>query len=134
MSKQHNYSQYSNKNKKNETEPEIQVEQVVEPEVAVPETPSAEVKMEVTETVIQEPTVEETTTEVPEIPVVGTVVGCTKLNVRAYPASDAEIVCIIDATAPVEVVPAKTTIDWAGVVTEAGIEGYCMRKFIDVAL
>lgn len=124
MSKKHNYSQYSNKNKQNENVEETLVEEVTELEVTETEVIPAEVKMEVAETV----------SDLPEIPATGTVVGCTKLNVRAYPASNADIVCIVDGGAPVEVIAAKTTIDWAAVVTEAGIEGYCMRKFIDVAL
>lgn len=122
MSKR-NYTNYSKKNES--VEPEV-VEIVETPEAqvmqfSVPET-EPEVKME-----------PETTTEaVPEIPKIGTVSGCTKLNVRRKPAAGADVVTIINVGTEVEIDEAKSTAEWYKVITNTNVEGYCMRKFITV--
>jgi uncharacterized protein YgiM (DUF1202 family) len=116
MSKR-NYTNYSKKNEN--VEPETSEAQVMQ--FSVPET-EPEVKME-----------PETTTEaVPEIPKIGTVTGCTKLNVRIKPLATATIVSVIDAGTVVEIDEAKSTADWYKVIVPAVNEGYCMRKFIAV--
>lgn len=114
MSKR-NYTNYSKKNENVESE----VTEAAE---------TAEVKMEseVTEAI-------ETGVEVvPEIPKIGTVSGCTKLNVRRKPAAGAEVVSIINAGTEVEIDEAKSTAEWYKVIVPAVNEGYCMRKFITV--
>lgn len=116
MSKR-NYTNYSKKNEN--VEPETSEAQVMQ--FSVPET-EPEVKME-----------PETTTEaVPEIPKIGTVTGCTKLNVRIKPLATATIVSVIDAGTEVEIDTAHSTADWYKVIVPAVNEGYCMRKFITV--
>ena len=119
----HNYSQYSKQN--NQTaEVEIGVTDVVienvEPQVDVVE-----------ETVGTVETVE--TVSQPE-KVIGVVANCSKLNVRATPDATAEVVCVIDVNSEVEIDVEKTTLDWVSVCTTTGIEGYCMRKFIEANL
>lgn len=125
MSK-HNYSQYSNKkNDKtaavgdqvsydNEPVQEIHnaVDVVVEPVVVAP---TPEVKME------------------PKI-VKGTVAGCSKLNVRAKPSTEADIVCVLDAKSEITINVDKSTDEWFCICTAAGVKGYCMRKFVDANL
>lgn len=124
MSK-HNYSQYSNKkNNKtsavvnpvsynNEPVQEIHaVDVVVEPVVVAP---TPEVKME------------------PKI-VKGTVAGCSKLNVRAKPSTDADIVCVLDVESEITINVDKSNTEWFCICTAAGVKGYCMRKFVDARL
>ena len=139
MSK-HNYNQYSNKNKQNNPtnhsnstnqqkkpapiEPkEVEVKPLVaktEPKVEA----APEVKM-----------VEETvkTVALPET-VEGIVVNCAKLNVRANPDVNAEVVYVLDTMSEIEIDVAKSTNDWFRICTATGVEGYCMRKFIEAHL
>lgn len=111
MSK-HNYSQYSKKNNK--------------PVVDVPVTPVPDAT---------------TTVSAPEIPLeikmvveptIGTVVGCIKLNVRVAPNIMATVSGVLDRKSEVKVNLDKSTDEWFSVCTAAGIDGYCMRKFIEL--
>lgn len=120
MSK-HNYSQYSNKNNK-------------------PKQPqkSAEVKMEFDEPVVTEasvtPMVETVDTVVLPKSVSGVVVNCSKLNVRAEPNTDSAIVCVLEAMSEIEIDVNKSNNEWFKICTAIGVEGYCMRKFVDARL
>lgn len=134
----HNYTQYS---KKNETETEVTQNTVyVEPEVAVTEETAntAAVKMDVPEvTVVNETTPEvqsEPETETESETVIGTVFGCSKLNVRATPDLFAEVVCIVSAGDEVIIDPDKSYNDWLCVCTATGVDGYCMRKYVNASL
>lgn len=62
----------------------------------------------------------------------GLIVDCLKLNVRVAPYSDAEVATIIDASANFLVDESQSTEDFYKVYTEAGAEGYCMRKYVRV--
>lgn len=118
MSK-HNYSQYSNKNFETvedvaESVAPVEVESVVEEAV----TPMVE-------------TVE--TVTLPET-VTGTVVNCTKLNVRVKPNITADVVCVLDVKSEIKIDVAKSNDEWFCVCTAAAVEGYCMRKFVKASL
>ena len=60
----------------------------------------------------------------------GVVADCLKLNLRKKPSADAEVLVTIDALSKVMVDMAESTNDFFKVVTETGIEGFCMRKYI----
>lgn len=81
---------------------------------------------ETEETVAQEVTTAE------EVVKMGVVTDCLKLNVRKEPSLDADILCEITALSSVVVEEDKSTADFYKVCTEAGIEGYCMKKYIAV--
>lgn len=66
--------------------------------------------------------------------VIGFVSDCTKLNVREQPEIDADVVCVLNNGTEVEINVANSTNEWFSVCTAAGIEGYCMRKFINARL
>lgn len=104
MSKHHNYTNYS-KNSNATTPPEV------------------EDKVEVVETVV-EPEASE--------PVVGIVSGCVKLNVRKNPHTNAEVLCVIDENSEVVIDEENSTHEFYKICTEAGVEGFCMKKFINV--
>lgn len=126
MSK-HNYTQYSNK-KNNPVAQDVEekvVDVVIEPvaEVAeVIETPVAPM--------VQEPEKKAKET----VTVTGTVIKCAKLNVRAEADVTAEVVCVLDAASEIEINVNKSNSEWFSVCTATGIEGYCMRKFIQADL
>lgn len=128
MSK-HNYSQYSNKqnynqHKAEEVEPKM-VEEVVEPKAELDMT-APEVKMEPVVETKPEPAVEAPKPKV----TTGAVTGCMKLNVRANPKSDADVLCVIDVDSKIELDMSKSTKEWYRVRTANGVDGYCMKKFI----
>ena len=66
--------------------------------------------------------------------VIGFVSDCTKLNVREQPEIDADVVCVLNNGTEVEINVVNSTNEWFSVCTAAGIEGYCMRKFINARL
>lgn len=118
MSK-HNYSKYSNKN----AEPVVETE-ATETEAVIENTAP---EIEVAEEIVATPAKETK-------PVIGTVANCTRLNVRAKSNTAAEVVCVLDAGSKVTINKKQSTDEWFRVTTDAGVEGYCMRKFVKASL
>lgn len=69
-------------------------------------------------------------TEMIKNSVPGVVTDCLRLNVRDEASEDAEIVTIIDALSEVMVDIANSTDKFYKVCTAAGVEGFCMKKYI----
>lgn len=67
----------------------------------------------------------------PEL-ITGIVSDCSRLRVRNYPGLDANVICEIDAGAQVVIDNTESTEEFYKVCTEAGIDGYCMKRFIKV--
>lgn len=126
----HNYSQYSNKKKKNYNKPKAELVDAVTT-VEAPVEP-AEIKMESTP-VVDPVVVNEVVDTNPKAEVntvfAGIVVGCNKLNVRSKPAIDANVLMTLDAGTEIVIDPARSTTDWLKITT-AGVDGFCMRKFV----
>jgi len=62
----------------------------------------------------------------------GIVTGCEKLNVRKEPSSTAAIICEIENRTEVMIEEVESTEDFYKVCTASGIDGFCMRKFIEI--
>lgn len=62
----------------------------------------------------------------------GVVVDCLRLNVRKAPDPKAEILCAIDAATDLMIDEEQSTRDFYKVCTAAGVEGYCMKKFVSI--
>lgn len=78
---------------------------------------------EPTESVIEEETV---------APIqMGTVTGCLKLNVRKKPSIKSDPICTVDAKTKLVILESDNA-DWYKVEVEKGVEGYCMKKYVDV--
>lgn len=60
------------------------------------------------------------------------VVTAAKLNVRKLPSPNAEVLAVINQNSKVQIDTEASTVDWYKVYTAAGVEGYCMKKFITV--
>ena len=86
--------------------------------------PQNSIADEVTETA-------EVTVSFEETNPVGVVVGCEKLNVRKEPSINSEVVFQFPCNMEVEIFVDKSTEDWFYVCNAAGIEGFCMKKYID---
>ena len=111
-----NYNQYANKE---ETTP---VEEIEEPIDTTEMVEKNEVVTEETEVIENK-----TPDEVPK-PVYG-VVNCSKLNIRRGPSIDTTSLCIVEGGSKLDI--EQYNEEWLKVLTEDGISGYCMRKFID---
>lgn len=150
MSK-HNYNQYSKKPNQNPQQkkpdvtatakPVVSTKTIEMPEIksAVPEAPTVHnytVQAESPKPAAPEVKMVEETVKTVSLPetVEGTVVNCAKLNVRVAPDITAEVVGVLDAMSEIEIDVAKSTNEWFHVCTAIGIEGYCMRKFIEAYL
>ena len=105
-----NYTNYSKQEKK-----------VPRPEVPI------DVNEEVKETEIIAPIAPE-----PKKTVRGVVVGCFNLNVRTGPSKDFDVICEIPSDSEVEIDESESFEDFYKICTASGVEGFCMKKFIEV--
>lgn len=67
---------------------------------------------------------------------VGIVANCEKLNLRKSPLKDSDGANIITELLPgvaVVIDEDESTSDFYKVTTETGLEGYCMRQFIELS-
>lgn len=122
-----NYNNFSSAKPAEEakTEPvEVEVKEEVKEEVKVEEpTP-------VVEEVKPEPIPAPVVKPEPPKPLTGKVTGCAKLNVRESANTTANVLAVINEGSEVVINRIKSTVDFYAVCTVAGIEGYCMKKFI----
>lgn len=131
MSKNRNYKSYNNYSNPKTEEVAAVEETPVVTEAAVEEVSKTE-EIPVEE-IIEEaaPVVtEEVKEEVKQV--IGGLVDCARLRVRKAPNTTADVLCEIDSTAKVMIDKVKSTSDFYKVCTEAGVEGYCMKKFIKI--
>lgn len=124
MSKhKHNYTQYSNKNhasnmnEKTEDTPNLKT-----PEVKMDNVPAVKLVDEQVKTVVLPKTVE------------GMVVGCARLNVRAEANLFSDVICTLNAQSEIEINVEKSDNEWFYICTASGLEGYCMRKYVEAHL
>ena len=80
---------------------------------------------------VEEP-VPEVKPVVPIKEIKGVVVNCVRLNVRKDPDPKAEILCTVDANHELRIDEANSTEDFYKVCTAVGIEGYCVKYFINI--
>ena len=115
----HNYNQYAKKEETVET-----VEETVETVEDTVETVEDTVdEVEVTETI-------ENADEATEakVPIYG-VVNCARLNIRRGPSIDTKPVTIVENGSELEIEVFND--EWFKALTNDGISGYCMKKFVD---
>lgn len=62
----------------------------------------------------------------------GVVTGCDMLNVRSKPDKESDVVSMLQRDVEIEIVDTNASDDFYKVVTEIGIEGYCMKDFIAI--
>lgn len=67
-----------------------------------------------------------------EQPAYGVVTGCTKLNVRKEPSTYGTIVCTIDEETEVSIDKEESTEAYYKVCLASGIEGFCMKQYIEL--
>ena len=145
----HNYTNYSKPNKPAGTttaaNPDENVRNLQETENAngtTPPAPDCETNQPdlegQTPTANTDPQSELETPSAPEEPkaVIGVVVNCEKLNIRAEAKTTAEVLCIINKGEEVEIIEEESTDDFYAVIfgkdKEVSIEGYCMKQYIKI--
>ena len=65
-------------------------------------------------------------------PKFGIVSNFVKLNIRIEPNIKSEILCMVDSGARLMIDPANSNDGWLNVYTNAGIEGYCMKEYVEI--
>lgn len=129
MSK-HNYSQHYNKPKNQNV---IRNNPVEKPKVTAEELKPIAPAPDIVQ---PKPKLVQESVETKPIPttVEGVVVDCAKLNVRAEPYLFAEVLCVLDTMSEIAIDVEKSNRDWFYVCTAIGVEGYCMRKYVEARL
>lgn len=132
MSRHNNYNNYRQMNNNRDRSPVAKVEENHE----VLEVNNEETVEVATVDVVEEPAVE-VVEELPVIegdgnaPLVGTTT--TKLNIRSTPEVADNIVTVVNEGTVVMIDYPVADGDWFKIYTEAGVEGYCMKKFVKVS-
>lgn len=62
----------------------------------------------------------------------GVIVDCAKLNIRSVPNKNASVLCVVSSGTKLLIDVSSSTNDWYMVYTEAGIKGYCMKKYVNI--
>lgn len=65
-------------------------------------------------------------------PIIGIVVGCKRLNIREEPSKEAEVVDIVPVETELLIDPDFEHELFYSVLTPDGIDGYCMKEFVDI--
>lgn len=59
-------------------------------------------------------------------------VNVNRLNVRKEPNIKADIICEVTSGSELMIEETESTKEWFKVYTASGVEGYCMKKFVDI--
>ena len=62
----------------------------------------------------------------------GSVINCDKLRLRKEPSRESEVLCLIDKKDSFKVYREKSVNNFYNVVTSDGMEGYCMKEFVNI--
>lgn len=68
----------------------------------------------------------------PKKPITGVVANCFSLNVRTGPSKDYDVLCEILSKTEVEIDESESSEDFYKICTASGVEGFCMKNFIEV--
>ena len=81
----------------------------------------------------QEPEIEaEQVEQEPEPQKLGVVINCNNLNIRKHPDLNSDIICAIKRSTEVMIDDSESTEDFYKICTVSGIEGFCMKQYIEV--
>lgn len=66
-------------------------------------------------------------------PIMGFVDNCLKLNIRKEPNLKADILCEVPVSTELLIDPSRSNEEWFSVITDSGISGFCMAKYVKIA-
>ena len=81
---------------------------------------------------VEEPQIVEEEVSEPKKQMIGVVVECSSLNIRSKSSTNSEIIATVKAGTELLINEDESVSEWFKVCTEAGIEGFCMRKYVSV--
>lgn len=64
--------------------------------------------------------------------VVGIVTDCENLNIRAYPDLDSPVLCTARCGSELLIDLGSSTTRWYSVCTSMGVDGYCVKSFVEI--
>lgn len=64
----------------------------------------------------------------------GIVTNCSRLNIRKEPNVDSDIVCSVSNNTEVIIDEESSNDGFYKITTSAGIEGFCMKKYIEITM
>lgn len=62
----------------------------------------------------------------------GEVINCAKLNVREQASIASAVLCVLPVGSEVKVFANAADSEWEHVITNDGVEGFCMKKYIAI--
>lgn len=65
-------------------------------------------------------------------PVFGVVSGCAKLNIRKSPSPNGNVICTVNENTKLMIILDESTAEWYKVCNSAGLNGFCMKKYVTV--
>ena len=83
---------------------------------------------------IEEPQIAEEEVSEPKKHMIGTVMDCSSLNIRAKSNVNSEIIATVKAGTELLIDKDESVNEWYKVCTEAGIEGFCMKRYVSIHL
>lgn len=83
---------------------------------------------------VEEPQIAEEEVSEPKKPMIGVVIDCSSLNIRAKSSINSEIIATVKAGTKLLINEDESIGEWYKVCTETGIEGFCMRKYVSIRL
>lgn len=64
----------------------------------------------------------------------GIVTNCSRLNIRKEPNVDSDIACSVSNNTEVIIDEESSNDGFYKITTSAGIEGFCMKKYIEITM
>lgn len=65
-------------------------------------------------------------------PVFGVVSDCAKLNIRKSPSPNGNVICTVNENTKLMIILEESTAEWYKVCNSAGLNGFCMKKYVTV--
>lgn len=92
------------------------------------------VEENVVDEIVNEEATDSKTMEVTESPKpvrMGTVVRCASLNIREKPSINSSPLCVVLSSTNLVIDTSYKNKEWYKVCTENGIEGFCIKEYVD---
>ena len=131
MSNKPNYNNYYKQNKAKQDESQQSADNAQENQ-PIPDDNEPQQNPDNTQENQQNLNNEDSTPEPPAEPIDGYVTDCIKLNIRKEPSLEADILCEVPVNANLLIAPDTSSEGWYSVVTENGVNGFCMAKYVNI--
>lgn len=83
---------------------------------------------------VEEPQIVEEEVSEPKKQMIGVIMDCSSLNIRAKSSINSEIIATVKAGTELLINEDESIGEWYKVCTEAGIEGFCMKRYVSIRI